>query len=681
MPNKHYLEEELEDLIRTDPAIWNFIRRSSLDGVWYWDLEKPEQEWMSPEFWQLFGIDPATKKHLASEWQDLIDPDDLKVAIGNFERHLEDPAYPYDQIVRYRHADGGDVWVRCRGLAIRDATGKPIRLLGAHNDFTDLMSTQIDLTRANSLLNLVLETVTSGIVGLDDHGKVVIINQAGRNILGIEDLKTPFAWPEAIGFHDPIDAQPLPADQYPVPLALSEGPRVARIYLINVPTSGGFRYVRIISSRVAASDTPVRAVLVLEDVTTQEISRQQIERSNRLDALGQLTGGIAHDFNNLLATIQYAVQLTGQQDIPDQARAFLNTALSSIERGVSLTQRLLAFGRSQPGLSKSHSAAKIMLEFEQLVRPAIEEDISLEFELPEEDFWVYCDSGQLENALLNLVLNARDAIAMEQGKKGRRIVIGTREVAEIEADYQMRKEHSNSYVATGMREEHAFDQSRNDAKAYRYTEFYVADEGPGMSAEVRRRAIDPFFSTKSQNAGSGLGLSMVYGFIQQANGEMRIYSKEGVGTTIRLLLPRGTAEGDREQPAERNVPPRGKGQRILIVEDEASLLAMLKEILASLDYTVHGAKSGKQALAMLEELDAVDLVLTDVVMPEDMSGFELADEVHQRYPDISILYMSGYTGFTESQMGDVIAPILSKPVTPQDLAVAIADILKANAVR
>ncbi len=141
MPNPsgdHYLKRELEERLTTDPVMWHFLQQGSLDGVWYWDLERDDNEWMSPEFWRLFGIDPATKRHDPAEWQDLIFPEDLAVALENFERHCADPAHPYDQIVRYRHANGSTVWVRCRGMAIRDETGKAIRMLGAHNNVTPL---------------------------------------------------------------------------------------------------------------------------------------------------------------------------------------------------------------------------------------------------------------------------------------------------------------------------------------------------------------------------------------------------------------------------------------------------------------------------------------------------------------------------------------------------------------
>ncbi|MEM6708381.1 MAG: PAS domain-containing protein [Pseudomonadota bacterium] len=134
----HYLERELEELLRSDSSVWKFLRESSLDGVWYWDLENPEHEYMSPEFWRLFGVDPGTKAHRAEEWQDMIFAEDLETARQNLDRHLQEPDHAYDQVVRYRCDDGSTAWVRCRGMAIRNAAGKPIRLLGAHNDLTRL---------------------------------------------------------------------------------------------------------------------------------------------------------------------------------------------------------------------------------------------------------------------------------------------------------------------------------------------------------------------------------------------------------------------------------------------------------------------------------------------------------------------------------------------------------------
>jgi len=149
---KHYLQDELETLVKTDPSMWEFLQRGSLDGIWYWDLERPENEYMSPEMWRLFGIDPATKTHNPAEWQDLIFQGDLETALVNFQQHCADPDHPYDQIVRYRHADKSTVWVRCRGVAIRDEQGKPIRMLGAHNDLTAVKRAEQDIKASNQKL-------------------------------------------------------------------------------------------------------------------------------------------------------------------------------------------------------------------------------------------------------------------------------------------------------------------------------------------------------------------------------------------------------------------------------------------------------------------------------------------------------------------------------------------------
>ena len=159
----HYLKRELYDLVQDDPKVFEFLQLGSLDGIWYWDLENPDHEWMSPEFWKLFGVDPATKDHLAMEWQDIINPDDLALALENFNKHLTDPTHPYDQVVRYRHVDGHEVTVRCRGMAIRDDSGKPIRMLGAHNDLTELKLREARLRAINDQLTVEIERAEAAV--------------------------------------------------------------------------------------------------------------------------------------------------------------------------------------------------------------------------------------------------------------------------------------------------------------------------------------------------------------------------------------------------------------------------------------------------------------------------------------------------------------------------------------
>lgn len=173
----HYLKEELYSLIREDPSVFEFLQEGALDGIWYWDLEKTEHEWMSPRFWTVLGYDPAERKHLASEWQDLIFPEDLEKALENFRLHCADPSHPYDQVVRYRHKDGSTIWVRCRGLAIRDKTGKPVRMLGAHNELTRQKRAEERLRNEERFLEAMFDAIQDGICVLDTELHVLRVNE------------------------------------------------------------------------------------------------------------------------------------------------------------------------------------------------------------------------------------------------------------------------------------------------------------------------------------------------------------------------------------------------------------------------------------------------------------------------------------------------------------------------
>ncbi len=676
MPETHYLEDELNALIQSDPTIWQFIREASLDGVWYWDLENPEHEYMSPEFWQAFGFDPAERKHLASEWMDLIHPDDLELAKANLDAHLADENHPYDQVVRYKRADGKTAWVRCRGMAVRDETGKPVRLLGAHNDITALKSGESAATRTSAFLTRIMETSPSGILGLSAEGQVTAINSAGRHFLRGVSAAVPFDWPDEINFLEAETLSPMEASQNPVLRCLAGAVISGEVFLITGRTDAEPRYVRVTSQPGQGEDKDLQCVIVMDDVTDQEKSRQQMERSQRLDALGQLTGGIAHDFNNLLATVQYALQLAKQTPDTPKRETYLDAALTAIDRGNDLTKRLLAFGKLQPGVAKSYEVHQLLKEIQSLAAPIIESNINLSFQLNDLDLWVFCDGGQFSNAVLNLLINARDAI-LQNGGKGA-ITISARSVSELDADVVLRREHADTFIAKGLYAEHQAEKDRGDNAAFRYVEISVTDDGPGMAEEVKRRAIDPFFSTKEMGIGTGLGLSMVYGFVRQSGGELRIYSEPGVGTTVRLLLPRGTDGGLRENPVARQSLAQGSGERILVVEDEGSLRMMLDDMITSMGYEIVLASSGDAALKLVEAGEHFDLMITDIVMPGGLGGFDLARKVRALKPAMPIVYMSGYTGYSESDMYGVVAPMIRKPCPPGDLADAISSALQGD---
>ncbi len=661
----HYLLEELQEKLKTDSSIWDFFRASCLDGMWYWDLENPENEWMSPEFWELFGYDPATKEHTPESWFDIIHPEDKVIAIKNFNKHLANPDHPYDQVVRYRHAKGHLIWVRCRGLAVRDEKGRGIRMIGAHIDLTAFVTESKERERDTQTmvarLSAVFNAAHSAIIGLDAERNVVTLNPPARQLLGGVTSEETFPWPDNVHFLDGADFKPLDASADPVNRALAGARLGGEVHMLTRDTQEtDVRYVRISSAQVDEVDTDVHTVIVLDDVSEQEKNRQQIERQSRLDALGQLTGGIAHDFNNLLSTILYAISLVKQDTQTERAERLLNESLKTIERGRNLTGRLLAFAKQKPDTPSHQSIQTIFTEFEKLITPTIEEQVEIVFAPVEDGLSVLCDQHMLDNALLNLVLNSRDAIM--RSNHGNRIILAAEEVRSGEDLDLIQSENLPAPEAPGRR----------------YVKFVVRDNGPGMDAETRRRATDPFFSTKTSNSGTGLGLSMVFGFVQQSGGKMQILSDLGAGTTVSLILPAGVTKPRTKPEDEAPVQNRGRGEFILLAEDETALLSMMKEQLEEKGYQVAAVSSGVAALQLVQNGLAIDALVSDVVMPGGLGGFELVRRVREIYPNLPAILLSGYAGYSDEERRDLDAAFLQKPCMPDVLDATLRDVLSAK---
>lgn len=545
--------------------------------------------------------------------------------------------------------------------------------LGVYEDVTADRAREKEIEALSLRLQLVLDTASNGIVALDHQGDVTLINPAARHMLARPSEEPPFSWPHQITFIDPETLNPLEASKDPIKRTLAGQRLHGEINLMTRSLSPEHRFVRI-SSAIVTGDDDVQAVVVLNDVTAEEVNRRQIERRSRLDALGQLTGGVAHDFNNLLGTVLSATEVALMDAQTDRGKRMLGNAIDAVKRGSALAKRMLSFAKQTPGQATSKSIGQIFDGVRSLVRPTIEETIDIVFDAPEEALNVYCDHSQLENAILNLVLNSRDAI--QRSQKGDAIRITARSVDAAGAqDANKGSAAQGSYPTAGKRSDERADTVRDDGRRHRYIEIAVSDNGPGMSEAVKQRAVEPFFTTKNTNSGTGLGLSMVYGFVQQARGELRIYAEENLGATIRMLLPRGVDDGSRETPQPGAAAALGNGERVLLVEDEPSLLASLTEGLIALGYTPVLAPSGVQALELLANGIEVDLVLTDIVMPGGVGGFELAHRIRERIPGMPIVYMSGYTGFSDEEMGDAVAPLVAKPCSLPELAQVLQSVL------
>ena len=384
---------------------------------------------------------------------------------------------------------------------------------------------------------------------------------------------------------------------------------------------------------------------LINDITERKAKDLQLRQSQRMEAVGQLTGGVAHDFNNLLSMISGSLELMADSFGPaDDRRTLVETALRATQRGATLTRSLMAFSRLQPLEPRPVDPTALLGEMMDLLRRTVPENIDMGF-VPEAGTWACeVDPGQLQNAILNLVANARDAMP-----SGGRLSIGCGNAAVSDADAARQTD-----VASGS-----------------YVVLTIADSGRGMSEETLARAFEPFFTTKEVGQGTGLGLSMVYGFVKQSQGHVRIDSGPGRGTTVQLYLPRAA------QPADQAavVPPAPAAgaagdATILVVEDEADLRFIAQRMLRSSGYQVVVAADAREGMERLDETPGVSLILTDVVLTGDSDGFQFATKARARLPGVKVLYMSGHAEGAFRQDGR-LAPgvqILQKPFTREELA-------------
>ncbi len=387
---------------------------------------------------------------------------------------------------------------------------------------------------------------------------------------------------------------------------------------------------------------------MLTDVTQQRKVEAQLRQSLRLEAVGQMTGGIAHDFNNLLTIIIGNAEVIEETGGPS-LRALAEVARKAAERGAELTGRLLAFSRQQPLAPKAIDINLLISKMDGLIRRAIGGQFEIRTVLPDNLWHVFVDPSQLENALLNLAINARDAMP-----DGGRLTIETGNIRMDEAAAADRELAPGDYLLVT-----------------------VSDTGTGMDKDTLARAFEPFFTTKEVGKGSGLGLSMVYGFVTQSRGQVRIHSAPGQGTSVRIYLPRaaeGVALGKPE--VHDGSLPRGS-EKILLVDDDAMVRDMVVMQLQNLGYSVVSAANGSQALEVLKRESGFDLLFTDVVMPGGLNGRQLADQARKLNPGLRVIFSSGYADSAVVLHGglDQGVHLLNKPYRRSDLAKKVREAL------
>src|ERR1700758_883790 len=402
-------------------------------------------------------------------------------------------------------------------------------------------------------------------------------------------------------------------------------------------------------------------VKVTRDITERLRQQDALERarnaalqSQKLEAVGQLTGGVAHDFNNLLTSILGTADLLQQRDdLLEEVRSHLSTIIRSAERGASLTQRLLAFSRRQALEPRLVDVNRLVGGMSDLLRRTLGESVSLETILAGGLWKTLVDPNQLESALLNLAINARDAMA-----SGGKLTIET----------------GNTYLDDDYAAMHA------EVTAGQYVLIAVSDTGLGMSEEVIARAFEPFYTTKPEGRGTGLGLSQVYGFVKQSGGHIKIYSEVYSGTSVKIYLPRDSAEAKAVEQVRLRVDLSvlANGETILVVEDDEDVRNFTRSALVSLGYRVYEAPDAVSGLEMLAEHPQILLLLSDVGLP-GMNGRRLAEEAHARRPEIKVLYTTGYArnAIVHHGLVDPGVNLLPKPYTIQALGRKVRQVLES----
>lgn len=415
---------------------------------------------------------------------------------------------------------------------------------------------------------------------------------------------------------------------------------------------------RQIAHRQRAEDQLRRLNETLEARVADEIERHRkteaaLHRSQKMESMGQLTGGVAHDFNNLLQVIAGNLQMLARDVEHDpRARQRVDQALSAVARGAKLASQLLAFGRRQPLEPRVIQPNRLVGEMDELLRRSLGEAIEVQVIVPD-GLWNICvDRAQLESALLNLAINARDA---------------------MDGPGSLTIEMANTHL------DDAYASAAGDVTAGDYVMLAVTDSGCGMTPDVLERIFDPFYSTKPEGRGTGLGMSMVYGFVKQSGGHVAVYSEPGEGTTVRIYLPRSDSDEDTDAPLF-DGPVVGGSETILVVEDDEAVRATVVDLLTSLGYNVLTARDAQAGLAVVESGMHIDVLFTDVVMPGGLSSRDMARRAQEILPGLGVLFTSGYTENSIVHGGrlDPGVELLSKPYPQEALARRLRHVI-ANA--
>lgn len=641
--------KKTEESLRASEASLAHSQRMAQLGNWRRNLSTDSLISCSEEYARIHGVGMDEIHDLVNQnWNRLIHPDDRE-RINKAHDSLRLEGRDYALEYRIIRSDGQIRHILETGEAVADRKGHSLEQTGTIQDITSLR-------QAEELKATIVESALHAIITIDWQGKVVEFNPAAERMFDFtfEEVEgkdiSDFIIPEKdrefhhkgmarfrksgessfIGTHAELTALRANGEEFPIEISVN--------HIANHNLFTAF----------------------IHDLTDQKRTEEALRRSQKMDAVGQLTGGIAHDFNNLLGVILGNLEIL-RDEIGENSPSmkWIDSALMNTRRGADLTRSLLKFSRKEPKEKKAVSANILIIEMGSMLWKPLNKAIDFRLDL-EDDLWLTdIDPGDLKDALLNLTINAQDA--MPQGGV---LLLKTANCT--------------------LGDDHIFTSP--DARPGNFVQISISDTGCGMTQEVIERAFEPFFTTKEIGKGTGLGLSMIFGFVNRSAGDISISSEPGIGTTFSLYLPQSLNRPSQARPsAPMNIDPLGGQECVLLVDDNEPLLKIAIKRLKGLGYSTLSAKDGASALDVLAGGEKIDLIFSDVVMHGDMNGFELAQHAIANNPQVKILLTSGMsTPDALAKAGVLIeddfeqacfSNLLAKPYSRNELAAAVRGVL------